>query len=248
MWFSPRTPRILAHRGLARDAVENTCEAFAAALDAGAPYIESDVHATADGVAVLFHDDDLSRDFGNPGVIEQLSLAELRDLTEHRAHIPTLEEALSAFPDARWNLDIKTSAAIAPAIDVISRAGASERVLLASFSGSRSGRVARALPDAARSPGIGRMVVVLLCARLGLVRCGRIVLRRFHALQLPVRMAGQRLISRRLVARYHAMGVEVHVWTINDPAEMRALRSIGIDGTVTDRADLAVTVFFGDHT
>lgn len=242
MWFDAPLPRILAHRGLALHAVENTLPAFQAAVDAGVSYLESDIHATADGVAVLFHDNDLARDFGTPERIEQLTLAELREKTDKRAHIPTFAEALGAFPAARWNLDIKTNEAIAPTIEVIRTAEAEDRVLIASFGGTRSSRVAAAFPGVCRSPGVGTMAVVLLCAKLGAIRTGTRVLKGFDALQIPERMNGITVVSPRLVARYHAMGVEVHVWTVNNPADMRRLLAVGVDGLVTDRSDLALPV------
>lgn len=241
-WLDGPTPRVLAHRGLARDAIENTLPAFHAAVAAGAGYLESDIHATSDSIAVLFHDDTLERDFGVAARIEELTAAELRRLTDARAHIPTLEEAITSLPGVRWNLDVKTRQAIGPTIATLRRSGARDRVLIASFSGSRSAGVARAFPGIARSPGVLRMALVLCCARLGLVRLGRALLGGFTALQIPRVMAGVTLVSPALVRRYRRMGVEVHVWTVNEEEEMRELIAMGVDGLVTDRADRAVAV------
>lgn len=102
--------------------------------------------------------------------------------------------------------------------------------------------MARQVPQVLRSPGVGRMAIVLLCARLNLTNIGRRVLQGFFALQVPPRMKGISVVTPMLVSRYHAMGVEVHVWTVNDAAQMRLLISWGVDGIVTDRADLAAQI------
>ena len=111
-----RRPRIIAHRGLALDAPENTLLAFLRALNAGATHLETDVHASADGVAVISHDPDLGRVAGRSVNVGQLTMPELRRVDlGHGQGFCSLAEALDAFPQARFNIDIKDEASAAPA-------------------------------------------------------------------------------------------------------------------------------------
>ncbi|MGA7148160.1 MAG: glycerophosphodiester phosphodiesterase family protein, partial [Microbacterium sp.] len=141
-WFEgARTPRVLAHRGLvtAEDAahgvVENSFAAVAAAHSAGARYVESDCHLTRDGVVVLFHDDDLARVTGDPRPVSDVTAAELEELMAPRGGLIALDQALEAFPDVRFNLDVKAGAAAEPVGRAVAAHG--ERVLLTSFSDAR---------------------------------------------------------------------------------------------------------------
>ena len=129
-----RPPRVIAHRGLAIDAPENTLLAFARALTAGATHLETDVHASADGVAVVAHDPDLSRVAGRSVHVAQLTMPALRRIDlGHGQGFCSLAEALDAFPQARFNIDVKDARAAAPAVDVIRAARATERVLITSL-------------------------------------------------------------------------------------------------------------------
>lgn len=242
-WNAPPLPRLLAHRGFSRNDVENTLGAFAAARKLGADYVESDIRATADGVAVLFHDPTLDRSFGIRARIRDLTLKRLKELTASRGEIPTLAEALEAFPDALWNLDVKCADAIAPAARVIRDHCAEGRILVASFSGKRSGALSRLLGNrVVRSPGVGRMALVLLCAHLHAIALGSRLLASFVALQIPERQGCIRVVSPRLIRQYHRMGAEVHVWTVDDEDDIRRLLRWGVDGIVTNRIDRALAV------
>ncbi len=245
-----RTPRVLAHRGLfvtdgSDGAVENSFAALAAAHAAGAVYIESDCHLTRDGHVVLFHDADLRRVTGDPRQISDVDLVELEGIMADRGGLATLAQALEAFPWTRFNIDVKADAAAVPAGRLV--APHAERVLLTSFSDRRR-KVALAAAAAVRpelrpasSPGsatVGRL--------LGAVASRRLVarlLRDVDAVQIPERQGPLRVLSRRLIDVVHAAGVEVHVWTVNDPDDMRRLVAIGVDGLVTDRADRALELF-----
>lgn len=232
-------PRIIAHRGLAIDAPENTLLAFAKALAAGATHLETDVHCSADGIAVISHDPDLARVAGRDVRVEQLTMPELRRVPlGHDQGFPSLAEALDAFPEARFNIDIKDQRAAAPAAAAILEAGATHRVLLTSFSASRRSSAARALPGVALSPSTSEFLPVLVGAKLGLPRLTARALRRFVAVQLPERRGPLRLVTRRTVHAAHRAGVEVHVWTVDDVAAMSRLLELGVDGIVTNRCDL----------
>ena len=105
-------PIAFAHRGGASDAPENTEPAFRAAVELGYRYLETDVHVTADGVLVAFHDDDLQRTCGMPGRISELPWSQVATArVDGTAPIPRLDELLDTWPDARWNIDCKVAAA-----------------------------------------------------------------------------------------------------------------------------------------
>ena len=220
---------MLAHQGLALDCMPNSLEAFAAAIEAGADYIETDAHGTRDGIAVLFHDDEL-----NGVKISSLLKAELPD------YIPTLSSALTKFPDAKFNIDIKNFEASAPVAAVINTHSAQNRVLLTSFSSSRRKNTIKMAPGTASSPGVGEFGPALIAAIFGQQWLVTRYLRGFDAVQIPSSVLGLNIVSKRLVKMYHTAGVKVHVWTINDPEHMLTLKNAGVDGIVTDRTDLAV--------
>jgi glycerophosphoryl diester phosphodiesterase len=244
-------PRVLAHRGLVppgeQDVVENSFAAVAAAHAAGATYVESDCHLTADGVVVLFHDDDLTRVTGDRRALSEVSARELEDLMAPRGGLITLEQALASFPDLRFNIDVKAAPAAVPAGRIVSEHA--ERVLLTSFSDARR-ETALAAASAARpdlapatSPGSARVARILAALAS---RSGRLAERAFaglDAVQVPERRGALRIVTTRLIAAAHRAGVEVHVWTVNDVADMMRLRDMGVDGVVTDRADLALETF-----
>lgn len=244
-YFSSPTPRVFAHRGLATDAPENTLAAFADALTAGADYLESDVRATRDGVAVLTHDPDLRRLTGRSTQLAALTTQELAgvDLQGHR--VPTLRAALERFPAARFNLDLKSADAVQPAVRAILEADAVDRVLVSSFSERRRSSAVHALPGVATSASSRIVALALAALRNGLPRTAARLLNGVHAVQVPEASHGVRVVTPRTVAGFQRAGVEVHVWTINTAPAMRRLLAWGVDGIVTDRADIAVSVIRG---
>lgn len=262
---TPR-PRVFAHRGLvtaeaaARGIVENSRAAFAAAVAAGADYVESDCHLTADGETVLAHDADLARVFGDPRAVAEVTREELAALMADRGGLLTLTEALEDHPGIRLNLDVKAAAAAEPAGRIAARHA--ERVLLTSFSEqirraalaaatrecatlgrSRVDRGAGGHAPVARpatSPGRAGLARVLLALAVrSRARTDR-ALAGLDALQIPERYRAIPVLSPRLISAAHRAGVEVHVWTVNDPERMRELVELGVDGVITDRADLAL--------
>jgi glycerophosphoryl diester phosphodiesterase len=242
-YFAAPTPRVLAHRGLATAAPENTLLAFANAVAVGVTHIETDVHASADGQAVIAHDPDLSRVAERNHRVSDLSADELRqiDLGDQQ-HMPTLLEAFDAFPETFFNIDVKVADAVTPTIEAIQRARATDRVLLTSFSERRRRSALALLPHVATSASGPRFTAALFAS---VVRSGPLVgaaLRGLHAVQIPARAIGLDTVTPARIRAFHAAGVEVHVWTINDQAEMRRLLALGVDGIVTDRADLALEV------
>lgn len=249
MYFYPTSDvRIFAHRGLtvAADGSlidENTVPAFKRAIEVGADYIESDIQVTKDGVAILFHDDNLQRVAGIASPVGKLTLEEIKAIKlEHGGQIPTLAEALEALPQARFNLDFKSVSSIITGCRTIVEHGAQARVLVASFSDARGDAAEAKLPGVARSAGANRTLRAILSHKIGAGILLGMALTNIDALQIPVNQGRMRLDSPRFIANVKKHGAEVHYWTINDPAEMKRLVAAGANGIVTDRADLAVAV------
>lgn len=244
------TPRVLAHRGLvtadaAEDCVvENSALAVAAAEITGCGYVESDCHLTADGTVVLLHDPDLTRVAGDPRPVAEVTERELAAMFEDRGGLLTLADALASFPGLRFNLDVKAAAAAIPTGQLVAAHGA--RVLLTSFSDMRrrAALAAAAAEDPEQMPatsgGTGVVTRVMAATALGSRHLAAQALRGIDALQLPDRQGIVPVVTPRLIRFAHAAGTEVHVWTVNDPANMRRLVGLGVDGIVTDDAELAL--------
>ncbi len=250
-WFAATaSPRVLAHRGLisadSPDVVENSFLAVAAAHAAGATYVESDCHLTRDGVVVLFHDDTLERVTGDPRRVADVTVGELDAIMSDRGGLLTLPHALDAFPTLRFNLDVKAAGAAEPVGRAVARHTA--RVLLTSFSDSRRIAAVRAAMDAgatlrpAISAGTAVISRLLVAVALRSQRLADRELSGIDAVQIPERQGRVRVLSPRLIRTAHAAGAEVHVWTVNDPEDMRRLVAAGVDGIVTDRAEIALSL------
>lgn len=216
-------------------APENTMAAFQHAVDLGYRYVETDVHATADGVLLAFHDDRLDRVTDRTGVIAELPYDEVRKARVGGAHpIPTFDELLHAWPDLRLNIDPKADNAEAPLIEALKDADALDRVCIGSFSGARLDRLRAALgPDLCTSMGPWD-VTRLRFASWGLPT-GRFAA---NCAQIPLKGYGVYLPDRAFVRAAHARALKVHVWTINDEATMRQLLDVGVDGIVSDETAL----------
>lgn len=222
-----------AHRGGAIDYPENTMAAFQAALGMGYRYIETDAYATRDGVLISFHDDRLDRVTDRTGLIEQTDYAVIAEARIGGTEpVPLMEDLLGTFPEARINIDPKHDAAVEPLIQAIKRTNAIDRVGIGSFSGKRLKQMRDALgPKLCTSIGPWDTLRLRLSS-LGIPVGG------FAApgcVQLPVSQYGIPIVDPALVRRAHAFGLQVHVWTIDDPDEMNRLIDIGVDGLMTDR-------------
>ncbi|WP_243844425.1 glycerophosphodiester phosphodiesterase family protein [Salinibacterium sp. ZJ454] len=241
MYLSPAPPRVLAHRGFALDAPENSMLAFLRAVALGCSHLETDVHASGDGIAVICHDDDLMRIAGRPERPDQLSMARLAEVPlGHDQTMCSLSDALDAFPDARFNIDIKSADAVLPTVQAIRDAKARDRVLVTSFSERRRRAAVELLPGVATSASAPRFVAALLAAASGSDWALRGALRGLDALQVPEKTLGLAVSAPRILDAFHRAGVEVHIWTVNDVDDMARLFDAGVDGLVTDRPDLAL--------
>lgn len=230
----------MAHRGGALYApnlgIENTLTAFCNAWDLGFTYMETDVHATRDGVLMAFHDIDLSRMTGFSGRISQLSFDEVRELSVYgREAIPTMDELLEALPGARFNIDIKEPGAITPLVEAIERHRAHARVCVGSFSLPRLRRFRRLLPTVTTAVS-NYGAAALSLRRAKLPGNAKVVF------QVPVthsvRGVTLRIVTPRSIQAVHAAGRKIHVWTIDDAEQMHELIDWGVDGIITDRPDV----------
>ncbi|MGW5368388.1 glycerophosphodiester phosphodiesterase [Streptomyces sp. NPDC004009] len=228
-------PIAFAHRGGAADGLENTVAQFRRAVELGYRYIETDVHATADGRLAAFHDATLDRVTDGAGRIAELPWQEVsRARVAGREPVPLFEELLEAFPGVRWNVDVKAEPALRPLLELIERTDAWDRVCVGSFSEARVLRAQRlAGPRLATSFGT-RGVLSLRLRSWGLPAAVR---RSAVAAQVPEAQSGVPVVDQRFVRAAHARGLQVHVWTVNEPERMHRLLDLGVDGIMTDHID-----------
>jgi glycerophosphoryl diester phosphodiesterase len=233
-------PIAFAHRGGAQEAPENTWAAFRHAHELGYHYIETDVHATSDGVVVTIHDPDLSRTSERTGLVRDMSWADLAAvrLSGSADPVPRLDDVLAAWPDMRWNIDAKHDRVVGPLIETIHRSGALDRVCVTSFNDRRLARIRRAMgPKLCAAMGPAGTTALRLASVLPGSAAQALVRRvgGFGAAQVPIRQGRVPLIDRRFIATAHQLGIDVHVWTIDDPTTMERLLDLGVDGIMTDR-------------
>lgn len=238
MFLDHPGPIAFAHRGGPAHNLENSWPAFEHAVGLGYRYLETDVHATADGVLVAFHDRTLDRVTDRTGRIARMPYREVAAARiGGRERIPLLEDLLAAWPDIRFNLDVKEELVVAPLTELLRRTGAWDRVCICSFS-------ARRLAAARRT--IGRPVCMAVSpAGLAAIRMGGGWVGAGQMLSNTLLRAGVRcaqipsvLATRGFIRRAHAMGLRVHVWTVNDRTEMTCLLDLGADGIMTDETVL----------
>jgi len=240
-------PHLIAHRGGAALAPENTMAAFRQAVETyRADMIELDVRATADGRCVVIHDATVDRTTDGTGAVAAMPFAVLRELDAGHAfvaggaypfrgrgvRIPLFEEVVEALPHTILIAEVKSGAAQAPLFEVVRRFGASARVVAAGMYDRDRDRFAGYGGPISASGEQLRAFLIRHKLRLGRPRLGADVI------QAPERYRGFRIVTRRFIAAMHAQHVPVHVWTVNDPADMRRLLGWGADGLVTDRPDL----------
>jgi len=250
-YFDLPRPISIAHRGCAGESPENTIPAFERALAQGAGALESDIHLSRDGVPVLIHDASIDRVTDASGSVADFSADELRrfDAGYHfspdggQTHpyrnrgvrIPSLEEAFRHFPDTRFNLEFKAPGPrlIEATLELVAKHRREAITLLTAGDDGIMARLRDRLGDLAKpiaqGASEGDIQEFLRCAAAGTKAPPGPM-----ALQIPPDFGGQPLVTGPLIEFAHAGGVEVHVWTIDDPAEMRRLLDLGADGIITD--------------
>jgi glycerophosphoryl diester phosphodiesterase len=222
----------------------------------GADMLELDVHASRDGVIVVFHDPTLERTTNGTGPLRELSLYELQQLDAGHAftrdgrdhpyrgqglRIPTLEALLKDFPLAYCNIEIKQEdpPIVAQVLEVIHHLDAEHRVLLAAEHDTIMQEIHHLAGDMATSFSAAEVADFI-----GRVQAGNLdqYQPKGRALQIPPRFNDIELITKDTVAAAHRCGLEVHVWTINEAEEMRRLLALGVDGIISDLPGLARVV------
>jgi len=253
-YFDIARPHLFGHRGASAEAPENTLVAFTRALAHGVPYLELDCHATRDGEIVVLHDAELARTTDSHGLVSELSYAELQGLDAgyrftrdghtfpfrgKGIRVPRFSEVLSAFPDTRLNLEVKQAKPpiAEQVVRLIRRANASARVLLAAAEEPILAEIVKLDPGTAL--GSSTVDVIAFVKAAAESRLERFV-PRGHALQIPPDAFGRPLVTPELVSAAHALGLFVHVWTINEADEMRRLLALGVDGLMSDDPALLV--------
>ena len=248
-FFDGSKPRLFAHRGASGEAPENTMAAFQRAVEAGVEYIELDVHASEDGQVMVIHDATIERTTNGLGAVQNYSLAALQQLDAgyrfspdegktlpFRASdviIPSLQEVLESFPQVKFTVEIKPSdpPIEEPVIAVIKDCGKADDVIIASEHDAVLARVRTLAPDMPTNFGYNEVADFIQRVATnqldGYQPPGR-------ALQIPPTYQGIPLVTEQTIAAAHQLGVEIQVWTINEPPEMRRLLDLGVDGVMSD--------------
>ena len=240
------SPIAFAHRGGTSAAPENTLRAFDDAVTLGYRYIETDVHATSDGKLVAFHDNDLQRTCGKPWRIEETDWSTLSTARiDGTDPIPLLIDLLTTWPDVRINIDCKSDAAMQPLIETIRRTNCLDRICVGSFSDKRLQHIRSELGTGlCTSMGPQEVIRLVLGSATGIpISPSR------HALiaQVPVRQGPIPVVTRRSIARAHQLGLQVHVWTIDDPIVIGQMLDLGVDGIMSDATRALKDVFVARH-
>jgi glycerophosphoryl diester phosphodiesterase len=223
-------------------------DAFAGAIETGVSHLETDLRMTSDGTLVCFHDRTVDRTTDAAGEVSSLTVDELSELDAGYRHrpsggfpfrgkgvtVPTFEELVTSFPDVGLVVDMKSDGMASELARIVDRHKLARRIIVGSFSDRRlaefrsetGGRV----PTSAGQSTVRNW---LISARMGRpFPCPAV------ALQVPARSRGLRVVDERLIAAAHSVGMQVHVWTVNQVGEMTRLLDMGVDGLITDRPDL----------
>jgi glycerophosphoryl diester phosphodiesterase len=257
LFFEQKEFMVIAHQGGEQLRPSNTMPAFEHAVELGVDVLEMDIHQTKDGVLILMHDDTVDRTTDGSGSIKEMTLAEIKALDAghywtddegatypYRGQgitVPTLEELFQTFPDMPMNIEIKqdSPSIVEPFCALIHEYNMADKVLIPTFHPDTMNEFREKCPDIATSmtePEI-RLFYGLNTARLSSFFSPP-----GQAFQVPESSGGLQIITPRFVEKAQKRNIAVHVWTVNDPADMERLIDTGIDGIITDRPDLLLEV------
>jgi len=207
---------VIAHRGGAGLAQENSLAAFGLASALGLRYLETDIRVTRDGHLVCFHDETLGRVTSATGLVRSKSLQELRALRINGIEsIPSFDEALDAFPEQFFSVDLKDEAAIEPLVKSLRRRGVAERVCIAGAWDGWLAHVRREVPEVTTALGWRSLTALVSCARTGLRPPKALATAPFA--HVPIKLGRVPILVERLVAMSHDIGVRVVAWTVDEP-------------------------------
>ena len=249
---------VIAHQGGEGLRPSNTMTAFANAVALGVDVLETDVHATADGELVLMHDDTVDRTTDGSGTLREMTLAEVQALDAgyywtdddgqsypyrgQGLRVPTLRELLTAFPQMRFNVEIKEQEppVAEPLCDLIRELGMAEQMLVASFNEAAIVAFRQACPEVATSMVQAEIIPFFALSKLWL---GATYQPQVEAIQVPEFRGGivpwgdLRVVNGRFVRDAQHHNIEFHVWTVNETDDMQRMLDWGVDGIITDRPD-----------
>ncbi|HXW87245.1 MAG TPA: glycerophosphodiester phosphodiesterase [Streptosporangiaceae bacterium] len=224
-------PIAFAHRGGSSHFPENSWKAFEHAVGLGYTYLETDAHATSDGTVIAFHDKTLDRVTDSKGAIASLTAAQVGAARIAGSEpIPLLADLLTAWPQSRFNIDVKDEPVIGPLVEVLRVTNAWDRVCITSFSGRRLAATRRLLPRP--------VCMATPPAAVGAIKAGTpsgVLAQRFARMSIRCAQVPVRVVTDGFIRRCHAAGLQVHVWTVNDPGVMIGLLDLGADGIMTDQ-------------
>ncbi|HZD11780.1 MAG TPA: glycerophosphodiester phosphodiesterase [Candidatus Binatia bacterium] len=248
---------VIAHQGGERLWPSNTMYAFERAVAMGVDVLEMDVHSSVDGVLVVSHDETVDRLTDGSGTIKEMSFADLQALDAgyrwtdddgatfpYRgagAQIPALEEVFEAFPDMLMNIEIKQAEPpiVEPFCELIRRYDKQDQVLVGSFHAETMVDFRRTCSEVATSgtePEIRPFFV------LNTLFLGAVYRPPAEAFQVPEYSGNLHVVTRRFVEGAQRHNVDVHVWTVNETADMERMLDLGVDGIITDRPDRLMEV------
>jgi glycerophosphoryl diester phosphodiesterase len=254
-------PLVIAHQGGDDVRPGDTLPAFQHAVDIGADVLEMDAHITKDGHIVLMHDERVDRTTDGTGLIEEMSLEELKKLDaayewtpdggqtypyrEHGVEAPTLEELFQKFPQMRYVIEIKKSQIPIdkPLCELVRKYGMQNKVMVASFHDEAMANFRAICPEVATSGSRNEVTPFVLLSKLnwtGFLRSPQ-----FQSLQVPYETKesyGIPILTRRFIEQAHARNVRIEPWTVDDPELMKEYISWGVDGIITDNPELMLDV------
>jgi glycerophosphoryl diester phosphodiesterase len=253
-------PLVIAHQGGDDVRPGDTLPAFQHAVDIGADVLEMDAHITRDGHIVLMHDERVDRTTNGTGLIEEMTLEELKKLDTafqwtpdggqtypYRGQgvtVPTLEELFQKFPRMRYVIEIKKSQIPIdkPLCELVRKYGMQNKVMVASFHDEAMANFRATCPEVATSASRSEVTAFVLLSKLfwtGFLRSPQ-----FQSLQVPYETKesfGIPIMTRWFMEQAHARNVRIEPWTVDDPELMKEHISWGVDGIITDDPELMLT-------
>jgi len=247
-------PLVMAHQGGEELWPSNTMFAFERAVALGVDVLEMDLHVTADGALVLIHDETVDRTTDGTGVVEQMTLAEVKALDAGHywtadggqtfpfrgqgITVATLEELFQAFPDMPINIEIKLVENVPvaePFCQLIRQYGKQDQILVASFHEDAMAEFRAVCPEVATSTSQNEVINFFVRHFVGLAASYSPAA---QAVQVPEYRSGIHILTPRFVQDAHSRGMDVHVWTVNEADDMQRMIGLGVDGIITDRPDI----------
>ena len=255
-----RRPLVIAHQGGDGIWPGDTMYAFEKAVEIGADVLEMDAHITKDSQIVLMHDEEVDRTTDGTGLIEEMTLEDLKQLDaaykwsnddgktfSYRGkgiQVPTLEELFQTFPQMRYVIEIKlTQNPIdQPLCDLIHEQDMQDQVMIASFHDEAMRNFRETCPEVATSASRTEVRNFVL---LGKVFLSGLIAPGYQSIQPPYdpkESMNIPIMTEHFIREAHAKNIRVEPWTVDDPQLMKQYIEWGVDGIMTDRPDLMIEV------